>query len=93
MVGKNHVIVKYHNRRMPLTVDLSTLLITLFDAYGDDVTVEFVAMNEAERTGSTDKSGAIPMVKDRFQVFEVRHPAEARRRPDIEDAAVAAGVK
>lgn len=92
-MGHDQVVVKYHNRRMLLTVDIHTLLRTVFDAFGDEVTVAFVAMTEAERRESLDESGEIPLVRDRFQVFEVRAPAEARRRPDIERAAIAAGAK
>jgi hypothetical protein len=89
----NHVLVKYYDRRMLLTVDISALLSTLFDAYGDDVIIEFMAMDETERRESTDESEAVPIVRDRFQVFEMQKAAEARRRPDIEQAAIAAGVK
>ncbi len=69
-MDKTRIVVKYHIKRMLLTVDLNNLFGTLFDAYGDDVTVGFVAMNEREWRESMDESGEIPMVRDRFQVFE-----------------------
>ena len=49
-MGVNHVVVKYYSRRLLWTVDIHTLFSTLFDAYGDDATVEFVAMSEEERS-------------------------------------------
>jgi hypothetical protein len=89
----NRVAVKYYSRRMLLTADLNALLKTLFDAYGDEVTFEFVAMSEMERRASTEESAAVPVVRDRFQVFEIHEATGARRRPDVERTAVAAGAK
>jgi hypothetical protein len=89
----NRVVVKYYSRRMLLTVDLGALLNTLFNTYGDDVTVEFMAMSELERRASTEESAPVPIVRDRFQVFEIGEATGTRRRPDVEQAAVAAGVK
>jgi hypothetical protein len=89
----NCVVVKYYSRRMLLTVDLGALLNTLFNTYGDDVTVEFMAMSELEQRASTEESAAVPIVRDRFQVFDIGEANETRRRPDVEQAAVAAGVK
>ena len=87
------VVVKYYSCRMLLTADLNALLNTLFDVYGDDVTIEFVAMSELDRRVSTEKTAAVPVVRDRFQVFEMQEATGARRRPDVEQAAIAAGAK
>jgi hypothetical protein len=89
----NRVVVKYYSRRMLLTVDLGALLNTLFDTYGGDVTVEFMAMSELERRASTEESAPVPIVRDRFQVFDIGEASGMQRRPDVEQAAVAAGVK
>lgn len=89
----NRVVVKYYSRRMLLTVDLSALLNTLFDAFGDEVSVEFMAMNELERRASTEETAPVPVVRDRFQVFDIGAETGTRRRPDVEQAAVAAGAK
>ena len=92
-MGVNRVVVKYYSRRMLITVDIPTLLDALFDAYGDDVSVEFVAMSESERRESTDAAGAVPAVRDRFQVFDIQQASGPRRRSDLERVAIAAGAK
>lgn len=76
---KDRVVVKYYSGRMLLTVDLGALLNTLFDAYGDDVTIKFMAMDELERAASTDDSAAIPIARDRFQIFEIAERTDPRR--------------
>ncbi len=88
-----HIVVKYHNRRMLLTVDANALFAALFDAYGDEVAVEFKPMNEMERRESTDETKGLRLVRDRFRVFEVSDSDVITRRPDIEQTAVSRGVK
>jgi hypothetical protein len=88
-----HVIVRYYSARMLLTVDLNTLTSALFDAYGEDVTIEFVAMSEAQRTESTQNSQLVHLVQDRFQIFELRAATNRLRRPDIEQKAIQLGRK
>jgi hypothetical protein len=92
-VSPTHMVVKYHNRRMLLTVDTNALFVALFDAYGDDVAVEFVPMNQMERQESTEEVKGIRLVRDRIRVFEVSDSDGIRRRPDIEQTAVSRGVK
>src|SRR4051812_43768345 len=93
VMGPNHVIMKYHNSRMLLTVDLNALLGVLFDVYGDSMSVEFAAMSEEERAKTIDKLGEVRAVRDRFQVFEIQDKNIEHRRLDIERAAVLAGFK
>jgi hypothetical protein len=91
----DHVVVKYHNRRMLLTVDLETLFTTLFDAFGEDVSVRFVPMNESERRESSEiVDFEIIAVRERFQIFEAS-PGEhgMRRRQDLEQTATGRGQK
>jgi hypothetical protein len=92
-MNEGYAVVKYHNRCLLLTVDLHTLVNTLFDFYGDDLTIHFVAMSELERERNISKLGMIDSILDRFQVFEVNPKIGERRRPDIERAAIAAGAK
>jgi hypothetical protein len=89
----SRIVVKYHNRRMLLTVDLNALLGTLFDAYGDGVTVEFAEMSERERAESIDQVEGVRAVRDRFRIFEAGPPSGVRRWEDLEQAAVADGRK
>jgi hypothetical protein len=89
----SRIVVKYHNRRMLLTVDLNALLDTLFDAYGDGVIVEFAEMNEREKAESIDAVEGLRAVRDRFRIYDVGSPSGARRREDLEQAAVAGGRK
>jgi len=89
----NRVVVKYFSRHMLQTVDLAALFNTLFDIYGDNVTIEFVAMTEMERRASTDESALVPIVRNRFQIFETGVATAIQRRPDVEQALIAAEVK
>jgi hypothetical protein len=86
-----HIVIKYYSSRMLLTFDMNALFMALFDTYGEDVTVEFVSMNERERRESIDEEGGIPVVRDRFQVFETGEPHEMQRRTDVEQIAIATG--
>ena len=52
-MSKSRVIVKYHNGRMLLTVDLNALFSTLFAALADDVAIEFMAMDDQEKNLSS----------------------------------------
>jgi hypothetical protein len=93
VVSLTRIVVKYHNRRMLLTVDTNALFAALFDAYDGDVTVEFVPMNEMERHESTEEVKGLRLVRERFQVFEGSGVSVMKRRPDIEQAAITKGVK
>jgi hypothetical protein len=90
---ENRIVVKYHNRRMLLTVDLNALFDTLFDAYVDDLIVEFVEMNDQEKAASTDEVEGLRAVRERFHLLETGLPTGVRRRKDLEKAAVAVGRK
>lgn len=93
-MSDSRIVVKYHNRRMLLTVDLNVLLDTLFDAYGDGVIVEFAGMDEREKAESSDAVEGLRAVRDRFRIYEAGPPPfGARRREDLEQAAVAGGRK
>jgi hypothetical protein len=89
----NRLVVKYHNRRMLLTVDINALFTSLFRVYDDEIRVEFVPMNETEQNETTDAVVGMRVVRDRFQMFEVSEGGEMRRRADIEQAAIASGAK
>lgn len=86
------VIVKYFNRRMLWTVDLSVLFSTLFDAFGDDLAVQFLPMNEDERKMASDETNIVVGVKDRIFLFEMVS-GEVRRRADLEAIALRIGQK
>lgn len=87
------IVVKYHNPRMLLTVELNALFATLFKAYGDGVSVEFAEMDERGKAESTEAVDGLRAVRERFQIFETGLPAGTRRRKDLEEATVAVGIK
>jgi len=87
------IVVKYHNRRMLLTVDLNELFDTLLEACGDGVGVEFAGMDEREKAESNEVVDGIRAVLDRILILEMGPSTEARRREDLEKAAVAGGRK
>lgn len=90
----DQIVVKYHNPRMLLTVDLESLFMTLFDAYGDGVKIEFSEMDEREKGESSEiVEGGIRAVRERFQIIEKMVQSEARRRKDLEQLAIAVGRK
>lgn len=89
----SRIVVKYHNRRMLLTVDLNALFDTLFDAYDDGVIVEFAEMDEREKAESTEAVEGLRAVRERFHILETGLPTGVRRRKDLEQAAVAVGRK
>jgi len=87
------ILVKYYNRKMLMTVDISALLAVLFEAYHEDISVEFQAMSESERQLSSHLSDhGIVAVDQRFQVIELC-ASGARRRTDLEVRAIAVGQK
>lgn len=88
----DHLLVKYHSRRMLLTVDLQALFTTLFDAYGDGASIRLALMDEREKAASTEEVDGLQLVRERFRILEVR-PGGTRRRTDLEQAAVASGQK
>ncbi|WP_422931746.1 hypothetical protein [Singulisphaera sp. PoT] len=83
--------MKFYSGRMLSTVDLHSLFKTLLQAYGGDMPIEFVAMNEAERM--TCKSTTLPLILDRFHVFEIDEASGTNRRPDLEREAIEWGIK
>jgi hypothetical protein len=92
-MSANHLVVKYHNRRMLMTVDLGALFATLFDAYGDGAIIEFAPMDERERDESVEVVDSIPLVQERFRVIETGPRSGPRRRRDLELSAIAIGQK
>jgi hypothetical protein len=89
----SRVVVKYHNRRMFLTIDIGTLFCVLFDAFGDALAAEFVPMSETERAESIEETGLLPFVRERFRVFERKPNGALERRIDVETAATRLGQK
>lgn len=87
------ILIKYHNRRMLLTIDLQSLFTTLFDAFGDEVEVRFLAMTESERLDSAEIVDGIPAIRERFWIIEMETKDLPRRRNDLEQRCVSRGRK
>lgn len=78
-----NITVKYHNRRMLLTVDLDCLFRVLEEAFGQEVSVSLEPMSDTEQKMTTRDDGQILAVLERFWVLEQKGGAYLRR-PDLE---------
>lgn len=87
------IVVKYHNQRMLLTLDLNALVEVIMRKYGDETVIEFAPMTAQERAETMDDSSVMNAVRERFWIFEVGADQALQRMSELETAAVATGVK
>jgi hypothetical protein len=94
------VVVKYYSEMLLLTVDINVLFSTLFESFGDRLAVQFVPMNESERTDATEPSSDstnpelfIPFVLNRFTVYQVLETGVLQRCENVEQRTVHRGRK
>ena len=87
------VVVKYHNRRMLLTLDLNALVEVIMATYGDGTSIEFMPMTDDERDETLESPNLVNAVRERFWILEVNSDLTTKRRMELEVAAVESGVK
>ncbi len=86
-------VVKYHSQKMLMTVDVNALLSTVFSECDEQVSILFTPMCCSEREKcEQEQTGGIVSVLERFWIVE-DEPGRQVRRKDIEEAAIALGVK
>lgn len=89
----NSVLIKYHNRKMLMTLDLNMLVNVLMDAFGDTFVLEFKEMDESEKVRTSENVKGIQAVTERFWVLEDIGNQEYRRRLDLEEKTIREGMK
>lgn len=88
----NIVMVKYHNRRMLLTLDLNELVKVLVDEFGPSLVLQLEEMTEGERVATRDHQDGLDIVRERFQLFVTGAEGPVRRQ-DLERVIVQQGRK
>jgi len=63
----------------------------LFEKYGESTTVEFLRMNDSEQREVVEEVRGIPLIQERFRIFDMIEPDAMHRRPDVEDLAISTG--
>ena len=87
-MSSNRVVVKYYDSRLLLTCDINAILAAIFELCGRQVDVEFVGMSESERRDVAEEVQGIPLIQERFRVFDMEQPNTIHRRLDVEELAV-----
>lgn len=86
------VLVKYHNARMFLTIDIQTLFSVLFEEFGEGIKVEIAPMLPTERSQSSTEVSPVTIVTERFWIFTCE--AEGlKRHTELERRVVDEGDK
>lgn len=86
-------IVKYHNRKMLLTLDLNALVEVITQADGDETTIHILPMARQERAETLGDVGLVNTVRERFWILESGPDESLQRRTDLESQIVATGKK
>lgn len=85
-------LVKYHNRRMLFTLDMSILVKVLLDECGPSVTIQLEEMTSEERAETLEEVNGLHAVRERFWLF-IHVSEDWIRRPDLERVVVDRGQK
>ena len=93
MVNGGEIVVKYHNHKMLMTLDLNTLVDVLLKTFGEQLVLRFKPMSDEERGNSSDRARSITAVRERFWILEETDAGDRHRRKDIEDKIVREGRK
>lgn len=86
-------ILKYHNRKMLLTLDLNALVEVITQADGDETTIHILPMTHEERADALDDIGLVDAVRERFWILESGPDESLQRRTDLESQIVGTGQK
>jgi len=78
------LILKYHNLKMLLTIDINKLTEILIDYFGKNININFIEMNDEEKKESTEMCSFILTVRERIWLFEINENKDIIRRNDLE---------
>ncbi len=87
------ILIKFHNFKMLMTLDLNTLVAVLLDNYGENIVIEFQVMTIQEQSDTVEIVDEINLVLERFWVFECFDTGRKQRRKDLEEQIIQKGVK
>ena len=87
------LVIRYHNIKMLLTLDLNTLIRILLEEFGSTLELRFEEMSEVERVQSTKIVEGLHAVQERFYLFWVDPDGKLQRREDLEQKTVHEGRK
>jgi hypothetical protein len=87
------LILKYHNLKMLLTIDMNKLTEILIDYYGRNIIINFIEMDKEEKKKSSQIENFVLLVRERFWLFEADESNEIVRRNDLEIRIIDEGRK
>ena len=88
----NKLIIKYHNVKMLLTLDMNTFFQIIEENFGSSFELKFEEMNEKEKESTTSLTDGLRKVNERFWIFSLDKEKEYRRK-DLETEIISRGHK